>query len=113
MAILNGISLTLFIPLFDALGDKDSEFVVQFSQTERKILQKVIYLSLTSSSNLIDLFNFSQNLDKKNYHYFVPEPPKKIDKELSNKYLYYLNKLPNSKYDHLTQIERLQLRYII
>jgi ATP-binding cassette subfamily B protein len=113
VAILNGISLTLFIPLFDALGDKDSEFVVQFSQTERKILQKVIYLSLTSSSNLIDLFNFSQNFDKKNYHYFVPEPPKKIDKELSNKYLYYLNKLPNSKYDHLTQIEKLQLRYII
>jgi ABC-type multidrug transport system fused ATPase/permease subunit len=70
VAILNGISLTLFIPLFDALGDKDSEFVVQFSQTERKILQKVIYLSLTSSSNLIDLFNFSQNFDKKKLSLF-------------------------------------------
>ncbi|GIX43309.1 MAG: ABC transporter permease [Leptospiraceae bacterium] len=113
VAIFNGISLTLFIPLFDALGDKDTEFVIQFSEQERKIIQKSIFLYITSSSHILEFYEFTQNLNKNPEFYIVPEAPKKINKILANKYLYYLNKLSKEKFKDFTTIERLQINYII
>jgi ATP-binding cassette subfamily B protein/subfamily B ATP-binding cassette protein MsbA len=113
VAILNGISLTLFIPLFDALGDKNTKFVITFTQKERDLLQKVIFLSITSSSNLLEFYEFTQNLNQDQKKYIVPKPPNKINHELSNRYLYYLNKLPKEKYKHFSSLEQLQLKYII
>ncbi|MBX7057950.1 MAG: ABC transporter ATP-binding protein/permease [Leptospirales bacterium] len=37
-AALAGLSLTLFIPLFDALGARDDRFEMQFSREERRLL---------------------------------------------------------------------------
>ena len=47
VAILNGVSLTTFYPLFDALGDKGGgePFVIQFSESERKLLNKAVQYS--------------------------------------------------------------------
>lgn len=42
VAVLNGLSLTAFVPLFDALGDKGALFNIQFSEHERFILQRVV-----------------------------------------------------------------------
>ena len=40
VALLNGLSLTAFIPLFEALGDKREFFEIQFTSSEREILRK-------------------------------------------------------------------------
>ncbi|MBW7859216.1 MAG: ABC transporter ATP-binding protein, partial [Leptonema sp. (in: Bacteria)] len=44
VAVLNGLSLTAFIPLFDALGDRSAEFLIQHTKHERKLLQKAVLL---------------------------------------------------------------------
>lgn len=42
VALLNGLSLTAFIPLFEALGDKRPYFEIQFSTSERDILRRAL-----------------------------------------------------------------------
>lgn len=42
VAVFNGLSLTAFVPLFDALGDKRETFLIQFSKRERDILRTAL-----------------------------------------------------------------------
>jgi len=42
VALLNGLSLTAFIPLFDALGDRRAVFEIQFTTSERKVLSEAV-----------------------------------------------------------------------
>jgi ATP-binding cassette subfamily B protein/subfamily B ATP-binding cassette protein MsbA len=42
VALLNGLSLTAFVPLFDALGDKGAVFNIQITENERKIIQRAL-----------------------------------------------------------------------
>lgn len=42
VAVLNGLSLTAFVPLFDALGSRMDTFAIQHSEVERDILQRAI-----------------------------------------------------------------------
>ena len=42
VAVFNGLSLTAFVPLFDALGDKEQSFMIQFSKRERGILRTAL-----------------------------------------------------------------------
>ncbi len=112
VAILNGISISFFIPLFDALGTKNTEFLVQFSKKERELLQKLIISHVLDTSNII---NFFKNLDEvKKYpeKFLVPPEPIKINKELSYRYLHFLNKIDNTIND-FNFLEKIQIQYII
>ncbi len=42
VAVFNGLSLTAFVPLFDALGDKELTFMIQFSERERAIIRRAL-----------------------------------------------------------------------
>ncbi len=113
VAFFNGVSLTLFIPLFDALGDRSTKFVIQFSEKERELLQKIINIYLVNSSNIIEFYDIINEINKNPNIYIVPAPPNKIDEGLSNRYLYYLNKFNKNHYKHFSTIEKFQIKYII
>lgn len=110
VAILNGFSLTFFIPLFDALGDKQEEFLVQFSDKERELTQKVIFQFLVQSFNPIEIYEYIEQLKTSPEMILVPEPPIKINKTLANRYLYYINKTSLKDFSFL---EKLQIQYVI
>ena len=47
VAALNGLSLSLFIPFFEALelGEKSGPYLIEFKERERALLEKALYLS--------------------------------------------------------------------
>ncbi len=97
VAVLNGMSLTAFVPLFEALGDREAYYEIQFTVPERKILRRAVnYL-----------------LDKKELKpgaLVVPRAPGRIKKDPA---LEFLNATYKS-YDYgLTNLERLRLRTMI
>lgn len=110
VAILNGVSLTFFIPLFDALGEKEEEFLIQFSEKERELLQKSIIYYLTTSYNPYELFELYEKIKENPKNFIVPKSPNKITKELSKRYLYYLNK---TKLKDFNLLEKIQIQYVI
>ncbi len=110
VAILNSFSLTFFIPLFDALGNKEDEFTIQFSEKERQLMQKIIYQFLVQSFNPIQIYEYLEKSEKQPELLIVPEAPKKINKTLANRYLYYINKTSLRDFKFL---EKLQIQYVI
>jgi len=90
VAVLNGLSLTAFIPLFDALGDKRPVFEIQFTGSEREILRKSLKSIAIKQS--------------------VPQSPLKIKKELALKLL----NITFKPLDYgLSKLEWIRLRTII
>lgn len=77
VALLNGLSLSAFVPLFDALGDKNEVFAIQFSDSERRILNYVV-------ANY-SVLNFP---DQKRPE--IPPSPKKIKQQLSKDLLHLI-----------------------
>jgi ABC-type multidrug transport system fused ATPase/permease subunit len=43
VALLNGVSLTGLVPLFDALGEKKDAFEIQFTDTERNVMRQSLW----------------------------------------------------------------------
>lgn len=96
VAVLNGLSLTAFIPLFDALGDKNAVFEIQFSSSERKILQYVV-------NNFPEIEFFPGGRPE------IPAGNEKIDRFLARKILHLLKKKEEFG---LNRIQDLQLQTI-
>lgn len=97
VAVLNGMSLTAFVPLFDALGDRASVFNIQFTESDRKILQRVL-------NNYPD-YKF---LPEKRIS--IPASPARIDKQTSGRILHFVEK--KSQFG-LSKIEHLKLQLLI
>ncbi|MCS7205429.1 MAG: ABC transporter ATP-binding protein/permease [Leptospiraceae bacterium] len=110
VSILNGISLTLFIPLFDALGSKSQEFYFPISEKERNLLEKTI--RIYHDENNSKTFTNQNEKDAISKGTLLSNV-KKIDKELSKEYLYYLNKLSDHHWSKFTPIEIIQLQLIV
>ncbi len=97
VAVLNGLSLTTFVPLFDALGDRNAVFVIQLSDQERQIL--------TYAFNNIPEYQFLPETRPE-----VPPAPEQIRQPLAKKYLHYLK----SKQDYgLSRIRSIQMETLI
>lgn len=97
VAVLNGLSLTMFVPLFDALGDRNAVFLIQVTESERKILTYVIN-------------NFSELEFLPGKRVEIPTGKEKIDQQLSGRLLHFMAK----KNDFgLSPIQNFQLRTII
>ncbi len=97
VAVLNGLSLTTFVPLFDALGDTETVFEIQFSNNERQILQYVV-------NNFPDVEFLPAPRP------IIPEGPEKIDRILSRKMLHLLKQKDDFG---LNPIQNLQLQTLI
>ncbi len=97
VAVLNGLSLSAFIPLFDALGDKGRVFEIQFSSSERKIIQAA-------------LNNFPEIMFLPESRLIVPPPPVRIDQEKAGRILHFLEK--KQKHD-LPRLSQAQLDTVI
>ncbi len=110
VAILNSISLTFFIPLFDALGDKNTEFAIQFTERERKLLQQVVNVKFFNS--ILPEINekIKAEIQNEPEKYLIPEAPKKIRKDLSKQLLHYINTID---YQQFQIIDALHIQFII
>lgn len=70
VAVLNGFSLTLFVPLFDALGDDGAVFEIQFDEGERELLQRVvnnyseIELAVVGGAEAVKIPRGSEKIDR-------------------------------------------------
>ena len=108
VAALNGVSLSLFIPFFEALGmgEEKGAYAIQFKARERSLLRKALTLTPYPSSITI------------------PTHPKKLDKELSENILNVLwskkKSLKNDKKlkqkivkEELSLLERWELEGIV
>ena len=93
--ILNGLSLTAFIPLFEALGDKRETFTIQFSREDRRIL--ALALEHVQSQG-------------KDLGLRVPEVPTRIGRELA---LAFLNATYKDLDYGLGRLDRWQLRTLV
>ncbi|MCB1314708.1 MAG: ABC transporter ATP-binding protein [Leptospiraceae bacterium] len=103
VAVLNGISLTAFIPLFDALGDRSERFTAQFSKEERDLMDEALLYTF--------YYYYYPDLPEAEKAY-VPPVPEEIGKDLAN------NLIPplQSKYitrTGLEKVELLRLNYMI
>ncbi|MCB1310102.1 MAG: ABC transporter ATP-binding protein [Leptospiraceae bacterium] len=103
VAVLNGISLTAFIPLFDALGDRSERFTAQFSKEERDLMDAALLYTF--------YYYYYPDLPEAEKAY-VPPVPEEIRKDLAN------NLIPplQSKYitrTGLEKVELLRLNYMI
>lgn len=78
VAVLNSFSLAAFYPLFEAIGKTEKEFAIQFGNKERKLLQK-----------MVDTHPYFLLFPEKKYN--VPKSPGRINRELSNKYLWLID----------------------
>ncbi len=105
VALLNGISLTAFYPLFDALGDKRPVFEIQFTQSERAILEKALV-----TSGEIQIIKLPDGRTETRGLPRVPAAPDKIKKDEA---LAYLNGTFKDRDYGLDRIELLRLRTII
>lgn len=109
VALLNGLSLTAFIPLFDALGDRSAEFLIQHSKHERKLLQKAVLLHFFKVELPEQIV--TQSLTETDWKkYEIPSVPEKISKEQSHIVLDALKDPPITKF---STIDRLNLITII
>lgn len=109
VALLNGLSLTAFIPLFDALGDRSAEFLIQHSKHERKLLQKAVLLHFFKVELPEQIV--TQSLTETDWKkYEIPSVPEKISKEQSHTVLDALKDPPITKF---STIDRLNLITII
>ncbi|MEQ8351462.1 MAG: ABC transporter ATP-binding protein [Leptospiraceae bacterium] len=109
VAILNGVSLTTFYPLFDALGDKGggAPFVIQFSETDRKILNKAVQ---HSAIHYIEPAEKAGLLSGDRTLPVAPDAPEKIRKDLAERLLHY------TRYEKdygLNRAQQLNLRTMI
>ncbi|MCB1173682.1 MAG: ABC transporter ATP-binding protein [Leptospiraceae bacterium] len=78
VAVLNSFSLAAFYPLFEAIGRKEATFVIQFSAIERRLLSKAL-----GKQPFFLLFPHKR--------YTIPPNPVKIDQELSQELLWWLD----------------------
>ena len=109
VAILNGVSLTTFYPLFDALGDKGGgePFVIQFSESERKLLNKAVQYSAIhyiEAPEKVGLLSGERKLP------VAPDAPEKIRKDLAERLLHY------TRYEKdygLNRAQQLNLRTMV
>ncbi|MCB1303150.1 MAG: ABC transporter ATP-binding protein [Leptospiraceae bacterium] len=109
VAVLNGVSLTTFYPLFDALGDRGGgePFVIQFSESERKLLTKAVAYS---ALHYIEAPEQARLLSGQVKLPDVPDAPEKIRKDLAERLLHY------TRYDKdygLNNTQQLNLRTMV
>ena len=97
VAVLNGVSFTIFVPLFDALGDKGEVFNVQFTDSDRRILTYVV--------NSFPEYAFLPETRLQ-----IPESPQRIKKKESARILHFIEKKSNFG---LEKFKNLQLQTII
>ena len=109
VALLNGISLTAFFPLFDALGDQSQFFYIQLSKQERKLLQKAVLYHFYKVE-LPEQLTQGQLSEKDWQLYLIPEPPAKIKQEQSRA---VLDALKDPSASRFSAIDRLNLITII
>lgn len=109
VAVLNGVSLTAFYPLFDALGDQGQRFYIQLSKKERKLLQKAVLLHFYRVELPEQLLK--NDLTEREWKlYMIPAVPEKIREEQSRAVLEALKDPPAG---HFSAIDRLNLITII
>ncbi len=101
VAVLNGMSLTAFVPLFDALGDRQEYFEIQFTTSERVILQRTVEYVRAHPG----FFDENPPVIPD-----VPAVPGKIDRHLALKYLD--STVKNLDYG-LDRIDHLRLKTLI
>ena len=109
VAILNGVSLTTFYPLFDALGDKGGgePFVIQFSETERELLNESVRYS---AIHYMEAAEKARLLTGETELPAAPDAPEKIRKDLAERLLHYTR---FEKDYGLNRAEQLNLRTMI
>ena len=109
VAILNGVSLTTFYPLFDALGDKGGgePFVIQFSETERELLNESVRYS---TIHYMEAAEKARLLTGETELPAAPDAPEKIRKDLAERLLHYTR---FEKDYGLNRAEQLNLRTMI
>ncbi|MBI3395359.1 MAG: ABC transporter ATP-binding protein [Spirochaetia bacterium] len=106
VAVLNGLSLTAFIPLFDALGDRRAVFEIQFSHNERAVLARVIRWVETERAK----GTYAPPTDVPAVIPAVPPSPEKIKREMA---LVYLNATFSDSDYGLSRLDSLWLRTLI
>lgn len=84
VALLNGLSLTAFVPLFDALGDKGEAFVIQLSESERSLLQKALDYAVVHYASPREQIEILEGSRPKPV---VPEAPEKIRAPMAKDFL--------------------------
>ena len=109
VALLNGVSLTAFYPLFDALGDQGERFYIQLSKHERKLLQKAVLIHFYKVE-LPEQLTGQQLSDRDWKLYLIPEVPEKIREEQSKAVLDALKDPPASRF---SAIDRFHLITIV
>jgi hypothetical protein len=109
VALLNGLSLTAFYPLFDALGDQGERFYIQLSKHERKLLQKAVLLHFYRVE-LPEHLTGKQLSSQDWKLYRIPDVPEKIREEQAKAVLDALKDPPAS---HFAAIDRIHLITII
>ncbi|MCB1137193.1 MAG: ABC transporter ATP-binding protein [Leptospiraceae bacterium] len=109
VALLNGVSLTTFYPLFDALGDKGGgePFVIQFSESERKLLNNAVQYS---AINYIEPAEKARLLTGDATLPVAPAAPEKIRQDLAERLLHYTR---YEKTYNLTRTQQLNLRTMV
>ena len=101
VALLNGLSLTAFIPLFEALGDKREFFEIAFTTSERAILRK----SLARLSERQGRGEVVSVGSERAAEYKIPPAPQSIDRKVA---LGLLNLTFRSGDYGLTRVERFR-----
>lgn len=91
VAALNGLSLTAFIPLFEALGDGKEYFTIQFSRSDRIVLQKALDHVRPGVT-------------------IVPPAPERIEREIA---LRFLNATYRDRDYGLSRTEHIQLKTVV
>ena len=94
VAVLNGLSVTAFVPLFDAIGDEREFFEIQFSDSERKILNQAM------------LYSHKKVHERPE----IPASGEKINKVLANRILVAI---PFDQDTGLNRMEHFRLKTII
>ncbi len=106
VALLNGLSLTAFIPLFEALGDRRDYFEIQFTSAERDILSKSLVRLTQRQARGEDVSTGTERAAD----FRIPKAPQPIDRRLS---LALLN-LTFKEGDYgLNRVEAFRLRTLV